>query len=107
MAAYASTTTIDHRRSERVSRNLFMVVGKCDITNYNQVGAEITDITKHFKTILRVIADGISDNGYGVRWNTTDKCFHSFTFPDLAAAAAETADDTDVGEVNFVAFGYA
>lgn len=157
MAAYASTITLDVPKAERISRNLGVIVGKCDVTNYNQTGAEITDITKHFKTLFRVMSEGISDNGFAVRWSTTDKCFHAFyptnaaaahahdlvfkanaaanavtmaanslrnaTGGDLtvtgggadggiatggaitAAAAAEVANDVDVGEINFMAIG--
>jgi len=85
MAAYASTVTLDTPKAQRVSRDYGMIIGKCDITNYNTTGAEITDITKFFKddTIsIRVINDGLSDNGYLVRWNTTDKCFHAFYAAD-------------------------
>lgn len=78
MAAYAVTVTLDTPRIERISRNFGMIIGQCDITNYNQTGAEITDITKYFQTIKRVIVDGFSDNMYACRWNTTDKCFHAF-----------------------------
>ena len=76
--AYTATVTLDTKHAERMTRNLGVLVGKCDITSYNQTGAEITDITGQFKQILRVICDGMSDNGYIVRWNTTDKCFHAF-----------------------------
>ena len=89
MTAYASTVTLDHVGAERISKNFGMIVGKCDITNYNTTGAEITDITKHFRTIKRVIVDGFSASGYLVRWNTTDKCFHAF-YPRAAQAAATT-----------------
>lgn len=92
MAAYASTVTKDHPNAERLSRSFGMIVGKCDITNYNTTGAEITDITKYFNddTVdIRVICDGVSDNGYLVRWNTTDKCFHAF-YPRSAQAAVTT-----------------
>ena len=89
MASYAATVTLDTPRVERVSRNYGMLVGKCDITNYNQTGAEITDITKYFDdttVAIRVLNDGVSDNGYIVRWNTTDKCFHAF-YPTKAQSA--------------------
>ena len=158
MAAYAATVTADIPHAERISRNYGMLIGKCDITNYNTTGAEITDITRYFDdttTSVRVICDGLSDNGYVVRWNTTDKCFHAYyptaaqnatlTITDddsaasngvavyfdedgtatdrllfvsptntdgtdscvsvAAAAGGEVADDVDVGEVNFTAFG--
>ncbi len=76
--AYTATVTVDVYKAERISRNLGIVVGKCDITNYSQTGTELTDITKYFKSAPRVIVDSTSDNGYLVRWNTTDKCFHAF-----------------------------
>jgi len=97
--AYTATVTLDTKHAERITRNLGVLVGKCDITKYNQTGVEITGITGHFKKVLRVISDGISDNGYIVRWNTTDKCFHAF-YPKNAHShkaftvnASETAAD--------------
>jgi hypothetical protein len=84
--AYTATVTLDTPHAERISRNLGILIGKCDITSYNQAGAEITDITKHFKTILRVVCDGVSGNNYIVRWNVTDKCFHAF-YPTNAQGA--------------------
>ena len=92
MADYAATVTLDVPKMERMSRHLGCVVGKCDITNYNQIGAEITDITKYFNDAtvdIRVINDGVSDNGYIVRWSTVDKCFHAF-YPRSAQAAVTT-----------------
>lgn len=106
MATYASTVTVDHPRAERISRNLGMIIGKCDITTYSTTGAEITAITKYFKTIKRVTSDGVTDNAYAVRWNTTDKCFHCFTAPATSAAAALTElSSGDAGELNFIAIG--
>jgi len=86
MAVYATTVTIDGFRAERISRNLTLVSGICDLTNYNTTGAEITDITDYFTKVLRCLVDGFSDNGYMVRWNTADKCFHAF-YPRAAQAA--------------------
>jgi len=137
MASYAATVTLDTPGVERISRNYGMLAGKCNITNYNTTGVEITGITKYFKddsVDIRVISDGVSENGYVIRWDPTDKCFHAFyptaitsssgTVNDALgfatgsnafitanaahsarAAAAEVEDDVDVGEVNFVAFG--
>jgi len=104
MATYASTTTVDHPRAERISRNLGMVIGKCDITTYSTTGAEITDITKYFKTVKRVVCDGTTDNLYPVRWDTTDKCFHCFTITNTSGPMTELASG-DAGEVNFIATG--
>tara|TARA_Y100000310_G_scaffold334355_1_gene413962 strand:- start:1094 stop:1570 length:477 start_codon:yes stop_codon:yes gene_type:complete len=77
MAAYAATVTVDID-DERISRNLSILVGKCDITNYNTTGAEITGITSKFATLLVCVCEGLSDNGYLVRWDRTDSCFHAF-----------------------------
>lgn len=77
MAAYASTVTVDID-DERISRQLSIMIGKCDITNYNTTGAEITAITSKFINLLVCVCDGLSDNGYLVRWNRTDLCFHAF-----------------------------
>jgi len=85
MADYACTVTLDLPR-QRISRDLHILVGKVDLTNYNTTGAEITDITGKFISLKRVIVDGFSDNGYLVRWNTTDKCLHAF-YPRAAQAA--------------------
>lgn len=135
MAAYAATVSVDLPRTERLDRELAIITGTCDITNYNQTGAEITDITKYFTSVVRVICDGVSDNGYLVKWDATDKCFHAYYPTHIAATTgtvndalgfatgsnafvtanadhtansegAEVADDTDVGEVNFIAIGY-
>jgi len=78
MGAYAETTTFDLPRVEKISNNLGIISGECDLTNYNTTGAEITDLTGKFKSILRVICDGMSKNGFIPRWNATDKCFHAF-----------------------------
>lgn len=94
MADYAETTTVDTPDAERATRNLAILTGQTDLTNYNQTGAEITDLTKHFKSVLRVICDGLSANGYIIRWDTTDKCFHAFYPTHLVV----TDDDTPDGE---------
>ena len=116
MAAYAQTTVVDFDRAERISRNFGVVTGSVDVTNYNQTSTEITDITNKFTgTNPRVVVDGISDNGYLMRWDTTDKSIHAFYPTDasdqtptadiVAAAATEVANDVDVGVVNFHAIG--
>lgn len=141
MADYAATITLDMPRPIKMERGVAILTGKADITNYNTTGAEITDITNYFISVLRILCDGFSDNGYLVRWNTTDLCFHAY-YPRAAQAAVvtdkititasgaanitdgqscsvdsafrsavdaapgtEVANDVDVGEVNFIAFG--
>jgi len=83
MAVYASTVAIDQDPGpERISKNLGILTGTIDVTNYSTTGAEITDITtKYFKNCLRVILDPMTDNGYFVRWDVTDKCVHAYRNP--------------------------
>lgn len=109
--SYTATVTKDTVSVERISRNYGFIVGKCDINPYHTTGAEITDITRYFDdttVAIRVLNDGLSDNGFCVRWSTVDKCFHAY-YGDYDAEAdgalIEAVDDADVGEVNFIAFG--
>ena len=72
MAAFASAVTITSQGCERISRNLGILTGKIDITNYNTTPTEITDITRYFKTSSETgLEKGIvfaqftsSENGY-------------------------------------------
>ncbi len=136
----AAGTKVRSRFRQR--QGMAILTGKCNITSYHQTLAEITEITKQFRTILQVAADPVSDNGHMFRWNRTSKAFeaykpvsaHTHVIPvttgtagdnvtnnagvlessggqDLAASAntiaagVEAANDTDVGEVGFIAVG--
>lgn len=84
MAAYAATVALlDCRNAVPIAPGYGFIKGTCAISNYNTTGAEITNITKYFRKQPTVITDGFSSNGYLVRWNTTDKCFHAF-YPAIA-----------------------
>lgn len=93
--SYTASVTLTPRKTERISRSFGMVHGTCDITSYNQTGAEITDITGYFHTDPVVICDGMTDNGYIVRWNTTDKCFHAF-YPTNASAPTTSGNSLTI-----------
>lgn len=135
MAAYACTITKIYPRAFKVFKPLKFMVGKADITNYNSTKVKVTDITNQFDTLLAVVVDGVSDNGYLVKWDATAKAFKAFTPVNVIAStgvadanntlmksaggtlevagtgtafqvpAAEVADDVDVGEVSFIAIG--
>ena len=83
MTAYTSTVTFDQANgAEKISKNLGILTGTIDVTNYNTTGAEITDITtKYFQECHRVILDPMTDNGYFIRWDVTDKCVHAYRSP--------------------------
>lgn len=72
MAAYASTVTLYTRDVQRISRDLGLIAGRIDVTNYNPTTTEETGITRYFKaSSVAAIAKGIvslqitsSENGY-------------------------------------------
>jgi hypothetical protein len=108
MAAYACTVTPAFPRAMKYLQffGLGVFIGKADITNYNQTGAEVTGITKFFNGgAPTVVCSGVSDGAVKqlVRWDPTEKCFHCY----VPTTGAETANDVDVGEVNFIAIGRA
>lgn len=97
MTAYTASVTIQGVfRPERISRNWCMVVGECDLSNYNTTGAEITDITDHFSdtTNLVVLCDPVSENGYLPYWDPTDLCFHASYGSETLAHTHAVALDT-------------
>ncbi len=95
MATYAATVSMDFPQVERISRNMGMISGTCDLTTYSKTGVEITDITRYFQTITAVNCDGISDNGCIFRWSRTDKCFHAY-YPQMNAATVEPYASPDL-----------
>lgn len=79
MAAYASTTTIDTAKAERISSNLWMLTGICDVTNYNTTLVEIKGITRYFVSGRTFsVLGGLSDNGHLLIWNRTSKAFKAY-----------------------------
>lgn len=81
MAAYAATVTLDTPRPGRLGNSPMGVLsGTCNLTNYNSTLVEITTITKAFLPggKLRVVADGLTSNGYVVKWDTSGKAFKAY-----------------------------
>jgi hypothetical protein len=116
MAAYAAAVVSPLLKTKKIAEDVAIYYGRCDITNYNVTAAEITGITKKFKDGNPiVICSGVSESGYLVHWDRTDKAFHAFyptiasdqtpTADIVAAAGTEVVDDVDVGEVQFIAIG--
>ena len=111
MAAYAATVTVDVAKPDRIGRNYGIVTGTVDITNYNSTVAEITDITKYFldnSISVTVAPCGVTDNGYWLSWDKTNKAFKAYKGDYSASVdgpAVECADDLDVGAVPFIAVG--
>ena len=103
MAAFAQTTTIDQRTPFKVpgQPGYKMVTGSINITNYNAIVSEITEITRNFKSTPRVVLDGISSNGSLIRWVPASKSIKAL----VSTTGAEVATDVAVGTVNFIAIG--
>ena len=88
--AYTSSVTTSPMGSgaERISRNLGIFAGKCNVTDYDSgTLLEITGITRNFITstiagythgIISVLPIGLSDNGYDFRWDYTTGAFEAF-----------------------------
>jgi len=116
MAVYAATVTSTMKRAVKIDNvvGIGIFAGECNVTNYNTTLAEITDISKKFKTILTVVA-GVSDNGHLLEWVDASKAFKAVTPTNVsdqtptadivAAGAAEAATDVDVGSAHFIAIG--
>ena len=112
MAAYAATVAISNAQPERTGRRFGQIMGTVNVTNYNSTLVELTDITKNFidsgAVDIVVLSDGVSDSGFQFSWDSTSKSFKAW-YSDLSEATdgplIEVVDDTDVGQVSFVAFG--
>lgn len=81
MAVYAATVTLDTPTPGRLGASVMGVLsGTCNLTNYNSTLAEVTTITGKFRPNgkLRVVADGLSSNGYVVKWDVAGKAFRAY-----------------------------
>lgn len=79
MAAYAATVTVDTPRANRIGNTpIGIISGSCNLTNYNSTLAALTAITGKFSGGLRVCADGISSNGYVIKWDTSGSAFKAY-----------------------------
>lgn len=96
MAAYAATVTLDTPKRIRIGGNLGQISGSINLTNYNSTIAEITDITKHFKSTKNVQITS-SENGYIGLWNTTTNALEVYNpvtaHTHTIAVTAGTAGD--------------
>lgn len=87
MAAYAATVTPTFPTVQKLAQGgMGLFGGSVAISNYNSTLAEVTGITLKFKATPDVICDGVSTNGYLVRWVKASKAFKCF-YPSKAIAA--------------------
>lgn len=106
MAAYAVTIT----PATPVVRKLLgyfginVLYGKATISNYNSTVAEVTGITGKFRNGAPVVVNsGVSTGAVKqlVLWDPATKAFKSY----VPTTGAETANDVNVGDVQFIAIG--
>ena len=88
--AYTSAVTTSPIGSgaERISRNLGIFAGKCNVTDYDSgTLLEITGITRNFIAstvsgythgIIAVIPQGLSDEGLEFKWDYTTGAFNAY-----------------------------
>lgn len=96
MAAYAATVSAATRRGVKLGQGIGVLFGTVNVTNYNSTLAEITDITKHFRSDAPVVvADAISSNGYAVELNPTSKSLKCYN-PTRAATFTGTAEPPEL-----------
>lgn len=108
MAAYAATVTLDFPNPKGLTPFLDIVTGTIDVTNYNTTLAEITGITKLFRTVFAVVVDGPTDAGYILEWNNTSSAFKAWQADystSVDGPLVQLASDTDAGACKFIALG--
>ena len=101
MAAYAHTVTLLTRYAIRLGP-LKILIGKLNVTNYHATNVAVTGISGAFGGAFTVVFD-TSDTGNLFEWTGTS----AKVWKGAAGANDEAANDSDVGEANFVAIGVA
>lgn len=106
MAAYAATVTSLMTRAVKVDQvtGIGMFAGKCDITNYNSTLVAITAIKDKFVSVISVVG-GTTQGGEWVEWIAASNAFKAYISNATTGITEEVANDVDVGEFDFIAFG--
>lgn len=102
------TVSLDLRYPKRTggSGKYGQVSGSANITSYSQTKSPVTAIAGLFRTTYRVVCDGVSSNGYAMRWDTAAQAFRAYgSAASAGAALPEAANALNVGTVNFSAYG--
>ncbi|SRR5258708_16808990 len=105
--AYTVAVTYDQRSAAKFGNGGFKIIaGSANISVYDST-KPVSIITNEFRTLLRVVCDGISTLGFVVRWDATAKQFKCFNPNSITPPSPliEVANATNVGVINFLAFG--
>jgi len=107
----APTIAFDQRKTVRLGTvpGFGLITGLVTMSSYDNTHPEVTALTGKVinKTVtLRVVPDGVSSNGYAIRWDDATLSFKAYGSNGASPAAlAEAANTTNVGTFGFVAFG--
>jgi hypothetical protein len=101
--------TLDFPIAQRVgNRPCGLISGSINITSYDTAHPALTALTGLFKPSgkLRVVATGVSSNGYVLRWDNATNSFKAYSSNGAAPAAlVEAPNATAVGSSDFIAMG--
>lgn len=105
MAAYASSVSVSDVAAQVVAGTPLRILrGRLTVSNYNSTLAEITGITKYFRTNPTVLLGGVFSGGNHVgQWVVASKSVKAW----VTTTGAEVANDVNIGNVDFVAIGVA
>lgn len=116
MAAYASTLTLTSGpRIQRLTRDLGIVTGTLNITNYNSTNSVESTLTRLFKPAtgatmgVLVCVFEVSANGYVLDFDKSTgkvKVWHGDNNNAADGPLVEAANDVAVGAADFIAIGY-
>lgn len=102
------TVTLDLRYPKRLggSGKFGLVTGVTNLTAYDTNKVPVAAITGRFRTLYRVICDGVSSNGYAMRWDIAAQAFRAYDTGGAAGGAlSEAVAATNIGTFSFVAAG--
>jgi len=102
------TVTFDMRFPQKVGGygKLGVISGVGNISSYSSSKVPVTQVTGLFRTLYRCTNDGVSSNGYAMRWDTAQNAWRAYdTGAASGNALAEAANATNVGSFNFLAIG--
>jgi hypothetical protein len=106
MAAYAASVASAMKRAVKVDQvtGIGMFTGRVNLTNYNSTLGAITAITGKFKSVVSVIG-GTAEGGDWVEWVHASGSFKAYVSNATTGVTEEVANDVDVGEFDFIAYG--
>jgi len=102
------TTTLDLKFPQKVGGygKLGLISGTSTISSYSTSKVAVTAITGLFRNLYRCVADGVSSNGYAMRWDVSAQAWRAYTTGSaLSGVLAEATNAANIGSFNFVAIG--